>query len=157
MSPHRAFALVLPTVLLLSAGMAQQSTVYVSVLINKQFITGAANPQTGFFLQRPAEDTVWHHAGPVNTRNFCVAPGPGSKGRVLYLATGPGVLKSTDGGAHWRTVTDWRITEVMWVAPDPVDSSTVYCATAYGIYRTTDGSRTWHEMNRAWAPDTPSA
>jgi hypothetical protein len=126
---------------------AQQSTVYVSVLTNKQFIAGAANPHTGLFVQHPADDTSWAHSGPVNTRNFQVAVGPGSNGRILYLATGPGVLKSTDAGASWVYTTDWRITEVLWVAPDPHIENIVYCATAYGIFKTVDGCKTWTEMN----------
>jgi photosystem II stability/assembly factor-like uncharacterized protein len=129
-------------------GQAQQSTVYVSVLTNKQFIAGAANPHTGLFIQHPADDTAWTHSGPINTRNFQVAVGPGSKGRTLYLATGPGVLKSSDAGASWLYTTDWKITEVLWVTPDPHNDSVVYCATPYGVFKTADGCATWKEMNR---------
>ena len=126
---------------------AQQSTVFVSVLTNKQFIAGAANPHTGLFIQHPADDTTWQHSGPLNTRNFCVAVGTASNGRTLYLATGPGVLKSTNAGASWLYTTDWRITEVLWVTPDPHNDSVVYCATAYGIFKTADACKTWTEMN----------
>ena len=135
----------------LSAAQAQQSTVYVSVLTNKQFIAGAANPRTGLFFQHPSDDTTWQHCGPVNTRDFQVAVGPGSRGKTLYLATGPGVLKSTDAGKSWVYTTDWKITEVLWVSPDPRDTSIVYCATAYGIFKTVDGCATWQEMNHGLA------
>lgn len=134
--------------LLSPSGQAQQPTVYISVLTNKQFIAGAANPRTGLFIQHPADDTTWRHSGPINTRNFQVAVGPRSNGKTLYMATGPGVLKSTDAGASWLYTTDWRITEVLWVSPDPHDDNTVYCATAYGIFKTVDGCKTWEEMNR---------
>jgi photosystem II stability/assembly factor-like uncharacterized protein len=134
-------------VLLTFSCQAQQSTVYMSVLTNKAFISGAANPRTGFFWQHPDEDTLWHQIGPINTRNFQVAVGPRSSGRTLYMATGPGVLKSSDRGATWLYTTDWKITEVLWVTPDPNDSGTVYAATAYGIFKTTDGCKTWKEMN----------
>jgi photosystem II stability/assembly factor-like uncharacterized protein len=140
-------ALVTLMSLLSVNGRAQQSTVYLSVLTNKQFIAGAANPHTGFFIQHPADDTTWQHSGPINTRNFHVAVGPGSNGRTLYLATGPGVLKSTDRGTTWLHTTDWRVTEVLWVTPDPHNESIVYCATAYGIFKTVDGCKTWREMN----------
>ncbi len=140
-------ALALALSLLSLPGSAQQSTVYVSVLQNARFIVGAANLTTGLFVQHPADDTVWEHRGPVNTRNFGVAAGPGSKGGVLYLATGGGVLKSTNAGASWVTTTDWRITEVLCVTPHPLNDSVVYCATAYGVFKTADGCRTWTEAN----------
>ena len=147
MSHLNTFVLVALVVLSPLTGRAQQSTVYVSVLTNKQFIAGAANPHTGLFIQHPADDTSWQHSGPINTRNFQVAVGPGSNGRTLYLATGPGVLKSTDAGTSWLYTTDWRITEVLWVAPDQRNDSIVYCATAYGVFKTVDGCKTWREMN----------
>jgi photosystem II stability/assembly factor-like uncharacterized protein len=148
MRPLHVLALATMLSALFLTGQAQHSTVYVSVLTNKQFIAGAANPHTGLFIQHPADDTTWQHSGPINTRNFQVAVGPGSKGRTLYLATGPGVLRSTNGGASWTYTTGWKITEVLWVAPDTHNDSIVYCATAYGIYKTVDGCKTWTEMNR---------
>ena len=142
---------LLTLILLVSAlshiAQAQQSTVYLSVLTNKQFISGAANPHTGLFIQHPADDTNWTHVGPINTRNFQAAVGPGSKGKTLYMATGPGVLKSVDSGKSWLYTTDWKITEVLWVTPDPENDSIVYCATAYGIFKSVDGCSTWKEMN----------
>ena len=146
--PHmNGFTLLALVALFSLSGQAQQSTVYVSVLTNKQFISGAADPHTGLFMQHPADDTTWRRSGPINTRNFHVAVGPGSNGRTLYLATGPGVLKSTDDGASWLHTTDWKITEVLWVTPDPRNDRIVYCATAYGIFKTVDGCKSWTEMN----------
>jgi len=126
---------------------AQESTVYATVVATKLFVVGAANPRTGLYFQRPIEDTVWHHAGPVNIRAFGTAVPTLTRGKVLYIAAGNGVHKSTDGGATWRITTDWRITEVLCVATDPTDLNTVYVATPYGVFRTTDGCATWTEAN----------
>jgi photosystem II stability/assembly factor-like uncharacterized protein len=43
--------------------------------------------------------------------------------------------------------TDWKITEVLWVAPDQQDSNRVFLASPYGVYRTTDGCSTWQQVN----------
>ena len=140
-----------PAVALLLAApgaRAQQTEVYASVLATKLFVVGAANPLTGVFFRHTGGDTLWDHTGAKNIRAFGVAFGPGSRGRVIYIAAGNGVHLSRDGGRTWKITTDWRITEVMCVEPDPADTATVYCTTPYGVFKTADGCRTWEEMNR---------
>jgi photosystem II stability/assembly factor-like uncharacterized protein len=136
--------------LLLIPGMAaaQESTVYAAVVATKMFVVGAANPRTGIHFQHPSADTAWQHTGPNNIRAFGVAVGPGSRQQVLYIASGNGLQKSSDGGATWKITTGWNITEVQSVSPDPRDPNRVYIATPYGVFRTTDGCATWKECNR---------
>lgn len=143
---HTLFALLLLT----SGGpaQAQNSTVYVSVVATKLFVVGAANPRTGIFFQRPADDTTWQHTGAVNIRAFGVTVPAAGMGKTLYIASGNGVHRSTDGGRTWKITTGWRVTEVLWVSQDPRDPDVVYCATPYGVFKTTDGCTTWNEMNR---------
>ena len=126
---------------------AQESTVYVSVVAKKSFTVGSANAGTGLYLQHPSGDTVWTQKGPNNIRAFGVAAHPGTAQRVLYIASGNGLHKSTDAGKTWKITTGWRITEVQAVSPDPQDVKTVYLACAYGIFRSTDGCATWTECN----------
>ena len=121
----------------------EQSTVFATVVATKLFVVGAANPLTGLFYQPGGADTVWQHTGPANIRNFGVDVGGSAERRVLYLAAGNGLHKSSDGGRSWRVTTGWDITEVLAVSQDPHDSNTVYIATPYGVFRTTDGCRTW--------------
>jgi len=125
--------------------MGQESTVYATVISTKLFIVGAANPQTGLFYQRPAEDTVWHRTGAKNIRANCVAAFPHAKGRVVYVASGNGLHKTTDGGQSWKITTGWEITEVLWVSVDSQNESNVYIGTAYGICKSTDGCATWRQ------------
>ena len=126
---------------------AQQSTVYATVVATKLFVVGAANPKTGLHFQKTGADTTWDHVGPRTSRVFDVAFGPGTDGRVIYLAAGNGVHLSRDFGATWRITTGWEITEALAVSPDPADTSTVYVATAYGIYKTTDGCTSWRKVS----------
>ena len=129
---------------------AQESTVYISVVASKLFVVGAPNPQTGLFFQQPSADTVWDHTGPKNIRAFGCALGPGPAGKTLYLAAGNGVHRSTDGGNTWRITTSWKMTEVLWVEPDPRNPHTVYAATPYGVFGTTDGCATWRDLTAGW-------
>ncbi len=126
---------------------AQGSTVYASVLSTKLFIVGAANPNTGLYYQHPLEDTTWHHTGATRIRAFGLATDASSKGKTLYIASGNGVHKTTDGGETWRVTTGWEITEVLCVTPDRSNKDVVYIATPYGVYKTTDGCATWKNMN----------
>jgi photosystem II stability/assembly factor-like uncharacterized protein len=126
---------------------AQESTIYISVVAQKSFTVGSANGRTGIYFQHPSDDTAWGHCGPSNIRAFGVAVHPGTNQQVIYIASGNGLHKSSDGGATWRITTGWRITEVQYVCPDPRDVNTVYLACAYGVFRTSDGCMTWKECN----------
>ncbi len=130
-----------------SPSLAQESTVYASVVAMRGFTVGAANPQTGLFYQRPSEDTTWQHTGSNNMRAFGLAVYTPARGQLIYIASGNGVHKTADGGKTWKIMTGWEITEAFWVRIDPKDPQTVYTATAYGIYKTSDGGATWKQMN----------
>lgn len=106
---------------------------------------GAAN-EGAAGLYRHRKDTLWSHHGWGNTRNFGLDAPPGDTDTV-FLACGNGVIRTTDGGASWKVVTDWRITEVLDVAVAPTAPTQVYLATAYGVWRSPDQGETWSAMN----------
>jgi photosystem II stability/assembly factor-like uncharacterized protein len=124
----------------------RQPTVYVPVVSSELFIVGAPNPQTGLFLSRD-DGISWEHTGWKNIRAFGVAVDPSSDGEIIYIASGNGVIKTEDGGDSWRVMTDWRITEVIDVRIDRVETQNVYIATAYGAFSSFDGGWTWTERN----------
>lgn len=127
---------------------AQESTVYISIVSTKLFVVGAPNPMTGLFFKSLARDTSWHHGGAVNIRAFGHAVHTPSKGKLVYIASGNGAHRTTDGGKTWKITTGWEITEVLWVSIDQRNSNQVYVATPYGVYKTTDGGTTWKEQNK---------
>jgi photosystem II stability/assembly factor-like uncharacterized protein len=145
--PSIVLCLMASLVLVVPRCESQEVPVYLSVVSTRLFVVGATNPQTGIFTQQPAKDTIWSHVGPNNIRAFGVAVHPGTNGRVMYIAAGNGVHKSDDAGTTWRITTEWEITEVLCVSPDPRDVNTVYCATPYGVYKSSDGCRTWVQKN----------
>jgi len=141
------FALILLLAVLISPTLAQESTVYITILSTKLFVAGAANPPTGLFYQKPTDDTTWNYLGGKNSRAFGLAVHAPAAGQLIYIAAGNGVHRTTDDGKSWKITTGWEITEVLSVAIDPTNSATVYIATAYGIYKTSDGGATWKQMN----------
>ncbi len=143
----KRFVFIIFFLISVSQALAQESTVYASVVATRGYIVGAANPPSGLFCQRPSEDTTWHHTGSNNIRAFGLAVHAPAVGRLIYLASGNGVHKTSDGGKSWKITTSWEITEVLWVSIDPKDSVKVYIATAYGIYKTSDAGATWKQMN----------
>ncbi|MDH7516151.1 MAG: hypothetical protein QHI48_09785 [Bacteroidota bacterium] len=117
--------------------------VYASVLSSGKFIVGAPNAGTGVFYQSPQDDTVWTHTGPERIRANACAVDPRSRGSTLYIASGNGVIRTTDGGSSWRLLTDWRVTEVLGISLDPHDRRGIVIATAHGLFRSADGGENW--------------
>jgi photosystem II stability/assembly factor-like uncharacterized protein len=125
--------------------LAQQDTLYMSVLNSRKHRLGAQdNPTVGLFVSTDA-GTTWKHRGWTGyIRTFYTEAG--SDG-VVWSACGNGVLKSSDRGASWRITTGWEVTEVLKVKADPSKPSIVYAATAYGVFKTENSGETWKERN----------
>jgi photosystem II stability/assembly factor-like uncharacterized protein len=143
----------LSTILLLccaSFAAAQEPTVYATVISTKLFIVGAPNPQTGLFFQTPNEDTVWRHTGATNIRANGVAFDRSAGRNIIYIASGNGLHKTTNGGESWKIMTGWEITEVLGVTVDLRNGSNVFISSAYGIYKSTDEGMTWKQVHRGF-------
>ncbi len=106
-----------------------------------------------------SDDTgkTWRHLGWNNIKCFSMDMVQSSNGRILYEATGLGVLRSVDGGEHWKQLTDWRISEVMDIMINPYNKdhyNEIDIATAHGLRRSLDGGQTWEAVshqNIKWA------
>ncbi len=72
---------------------------------------------------------------------------------IVYATPLP-IIKSTDGGIHWKEITkgmrvDWE-TRVSTIAIDPVNNKILYAGTAgyFGgsLYKSTDGGENWRDI-----------
>jgi len=128
--------------LLLSARVSWGETLYAVVLGNAKYVVGSSTLHSGLFMSRDTGRS-WTHLGPENLKGYAMDAVDSSRGRILFIAAGNGVHKSTDHGATWRITTDWRMSEVMDVRVDQSDPRHVYAATAFGFWRSSDGGESW--------------
>ncbi len=133
---------VLLTVMLLTGSLvAQQETVYMSVLSSRKHKIGASdNPVVGLFVSTDQGRTWAGRGWREYIRTFYTEAGPDG---TLWSACGNGVLRSVDEGRRWRVTTGWEVTEVLKVKVDTDDPRVIYAATAYGIVKSTDRGESW--------------
>ncbi|MBE35678.1 MAG: hypothetical protein CMI16_09025 [Opitutaceae bacterium] len=109
-------------------------------------MTGAqknSSTPTDSGLYRLHSDGSWQPFGPRVLGVNSVAVQPGSDGRVMLVASGDGVLRSTDAGQSWRLTTGWDVMDVRTFAVNPSNPNEFYASTCWGPLRSTDGGATW--------------
>ncbi len=96
-----------------------------------------------------SDDTAktWVQLGWKHVKCYSVDVVNKSNGKIIYQACGNGVLRSTDFGATWRMLTDWRITEVMDICIDQIAPKNIYIATPEAIWKSNDGGDNWYEAD----------
>ena len=121
---------------------AQHTRLYAVVLGNDDPANFMAGSSLGSGLWQ-SDDTgrTWKQLGWKHIKAYSMDHD--SNGRILYLAAGNGVLKSTDHGESWRVMTDWRVAEVMDVKVIARQPNIVLAATAHGMIRSTDAGHSW--------------
>lgn len=75
--------------------------------------------------------------------------------RVVYVLLGgsPGrLVKTTDGGAHWRVTGGGWSGGNEALAADPRHPGTLYVGTSAGVVKTVDGGLSWRRSNRGLLP-----
>jgi hypothetical protein len=137
-----ALAVLALTVLAAASSGARAQTIYAVVLGNQKFVVGSSTLHSGLFATRDSGRS-WTHLGTENLKAYAMDAVDSSRGRILYIAAGNGVHRSTDYGATWRIMTDWRMSEVMDVRVDQRDPRNVYAATAFGFWLSMDSGYTW--------------
>jgi len=126
--------------------LAQSPTVYACVLSTKNYVVGAKNAPSGLFVSHDVGKT-WQHIGWKNIRCFGFAMDPKAVGKIFYLASGNGVLRTLNAGKHWRILTDWHETEIQEVLVNPKTPRKMVIGTPYGVFRSEDGGRNWKPSN----------
>jgi photosystem II stability/assembly factor-like uncharacterized protein len=128
------------------------------------------NPASSFFVavspQNPNIVYSLPPGGPVRSDDGGVtfgAKGSGLQGINSVLVVDPqspdtayvgsaangGIYKTTDGGAHWTAGTNngFNFRQVLWLAVDPSNGSTLYAGAQFdGVYKTTNGGTTWTKL-----------
>lgn len=129
-----------------AARSARSQIVYAGILGNRKYVVGAENPPIGVYVSPDA--VKWAHICWTNCRVFDVSVVPDTRGQMIYVAGGNGVLRTADGGLNWKIVTDWRITEVQEIEAETPPGCRVVIGTAYGIHVSEDGGETWQNGNK---------
>jgi hypothetical protein len=141
--------LVLPILFMasVSQSLAQESTVYASVVVKRGFVVGTANPQTGLFYQRPSDDTTWQHTGSNNIRAFGLA--------VHTLARTVDLHRfrqwcTQNGGWRKKLENHYGLgnhRSALGEHQSKRPANGLHGNGAYGIYKTSDAGVTWKQMN----------
>jgi photosystem II stability/assembly factor-like uncharacterized protein len=121
--------------------------IFVTMLTTRKHLLGIKNPPVGIFYGN-GFNGLWSHIGLENARISTITIDEKSDGRIMYAASGSGVLKSDDYGKNWAIITGYEITEALKVEIDPRNSKILYAATAYGIFKSIDGGKKWIEKNK---------
>ena len=105
----------------------------------------------------------WRCIGPHRGgRVTAVAGHPTEKGTFYFGACAGGVWKTTNGGSHWRNISDgyFKTAAIGAMALAPSDPNVIYVGTGEstirsnvshgdGVYKSTDGGRTWQHVGLA--------
>lgn len=126
---------------------AQHLRLYACALANDDpaAFMGGSSIGAGLWVSDDTAKT-WTQVGWKHVKCYSVDVVDSSNGQIIYLACGNGLMRSLDGGEHWRMLTDWRITEVMDVAIDQSHPNTIGIATSTGLWQTTDEGVHWKEV-----------
>jgi hypothetical protein len=136
---------IIVSLFLLNKSVRSQ-VVFAVVHGNQNKISVGSTLGSGLFLSKDSLKT-WVHLGPENIKAFCVDAIDSCNGKVIFLGAGNGIHRTLDYGANWKTVTDWRVKEVLDIKIDQFNSNYIYAATAFGFWLSTDGGETWSNPN----------
>jgi photosystem II stability/assembly factor-like uncharacterized protein len=132
-------ALAIAAGILALSAAPQRHRFYASAAASKGYVVGMKLPPSGLFFR---DADVWKQLGFTHPFVTAVDYDPRDP-RVMYLAAGNGCIRSADGGATWRILTGWDMTEIRDVSVDATNPDHVYVALPDGIGVSRDQGRTW--------------
>jgi hypothetical protein len=112
-------------------------------------LDGGSIPSVGL-LKSTDNGNTWHATGLSYTLNQGAEIGniliDPLNVKTLYVATGNGVMKSTDSAHTWTQLTTWGNNSVADIAMNPSNHSLIYATTFFGVYYySTNGGATWNQ------------
>jgi photosystem II stability/assembly factor-like uncharacterized protein len=94
-----------------------------------------------------AGTNYWESVGPDGGLVAILAVDPSTPATV-YAGLAGGLCKSTDGGAHWRSLLGLGHAQVVALVIDASSPSVLYAGMRrFGVYKSTDGGATWGAAN----------
>ncbi len=113
---------------------------YAAVAMTKAQQNSSVPTDSGVYYRQASGE--WTHFGPRILGIGSITAEPGKPDHLL-IASADGIVRSTDGGAHWRKVTGWEVADVRSIVFDPLNLRQVYAATQWGPLRSADAGATW--------------
>jgi photosystem II stability/assembly factor-like uncharacterized protein len=127
-------------------GAEPKHDLYVTLNLSGQgsIMGGKAPALSGVY--RSTDRQNFEHVGHHHIRMFKVIGDP-LEPKGLYLAALNGVVHSSDLGATWHILTDWRMTEPKGLAVDPNEPEHLYAGLPDGIAVSRNRGLIWQRMN----------
>jgi photosystem II stability/assembly factor-like uncharacterized protein len=123
-----------------SALFSADWTMYIAMATLKNYVVGAKLPPSGVFRRDPVDG--WQQAGYNHPFSFALdydrrAPG------IVYLAAGNGLIRMSDKGSRWKTLTGSDVTELRDVSVG--SDNAIWFGHSAGVRVSRDGGNTWSE------------
>jgi hypothetical protein len=120
---------------------AQGHDAYICTTLDVTLGVGANQAVANGLYKRDGSG-VWQHFGIDDPYLWAVSFDPRDD-NVFYTATLNGVLRTIDGGQHWRIMTSWDIAQPKDLRVDPNAPDTIYVALPDGVVVSPDQGTTW--------------
>jgi photosystem II stability/assembly factor-like uncharacterized protein len=105
----------------------------------------------GLLWRTSDQAKTWEYSGGVPTNSLLSVAIDPINDSIIWAATSPSIMKSTDRGSTWLTVMTTPVHTWDQIAINPKNPSIVYVSfydtLAGGIYKTTDGGVSWQDAN----------
>ena len=129
----------------LSLSAANATNLFAAAAFTKAQQNSPVPTDAGLFIR--SESGEWESYGPKIQAVSSASVDPSDR-RIVFLACGNGIIRTTNAGESWRLVTGWEISDATAIVIDPKNGRNVYAATGWGLWKSTDGGDSWTSCNR---------
>lgn len=119
---------------------------FAAMIMTKAQVASSVPTDSGVLIRNTETDN-WKRVGP-KIQMISSATADPSDPKIIFLAAGNGISRTTNGGESWHTVTGWRESDILQIAIDPTNSKRVYAASGWGVTISKDGGDSWTAANK---------